>query len=402
MGFFKTYFAKLERFKNERTAFYFFEAALSSCNRWGYLCGLSILSPDYKVVNFRLIYLTLFNIIFTFVNIYSVIQRTSLGMVEVFISSVTIGMTLQGLIKQYTFAKHRKEIIGITESGIALYNELQGEKIKKIARDIAFYGWMFIMHFLRYAYIGAVFLAVWAPSILSFFTGKPRELPLEIELPFIDKNTEQGYWINFLYICNAAAYELVGLQASDGFYLALLLNAFTQLENIFFELENLNRLVENETTNDPKEVREKLKQVLKLHQKYIKFIQHLNEMFLPYFSVNIVTMVYQIVVALFVIVTVNTKICAPILVFTGTSQLFIICAVGTALESKHEKLVRATYDICWYNMEITERMKVKLMLQATQQDIYIEYLFGRLNLPLFMEIYKKIYSGLMMLVNRAE
>lgn len=124
----------------------------------------------------------------------------------------------------------------ITDSGVALYNELQHEKIKKTARDFAFYGWMFILHFLRYAYICAVFIVVFAHLLISFAFGIERELPIEIELPFIDKRTERGYWINFLYICIAALLELTVLQASDGFYLALLLNGFTQLENGAIEL----------------------------------------------------------------------------------------------------------------------------------------------------------------------
>lgn len=273
MSAIKTLLDKLEKFKNERTAFYFFDNALQSCNRWGYFAGLSILDPDFNVVNGRLIYLLIFNIIFIFVNVYSIITRNSESMIEMSISSVTVGMALQGLIKQHTFVKHHAEIKEITESGVSLYNELQEEKIKKIARDFAFNGWMFIMHFLRYAYISAVAIVILAPIVISFVFGNGKELPVELELPFIDKNTEVGYWINFSYILNAAVFELIALQASDGFYLILLLNGFTQLENIFFELEVLDDLIKDSNENSASRssvIAEKLNSIIKLHQNYIR------------------------------------------------------------------------------------------------------------------------------------
>lgn len=268
----KNQLEKLEKFKNERTAFYFFDAVVQSCNRWGYFAGLPILDPNFKVKNGRLIYLLVFNIVFIIVNIYTMIIRRSAGMIEVFISSVTIGMTLQGVFKEYTYAKHHEEVREITDSDVSLYNELQNDNIKKTARDFAFYGWMFILHFLRYAYICAVFIVVFAPLLISFAFGIERELPIEIELPFIDKNTEPGYWINFLYICIAALLELIALQASDGFYLALLLNGFTQLENIFFEIEKLNYLIESteEHGAQSKVIQNKLNYIINLHQKYMR------------------------------------------------------------------------------------------------------------------------------------
>lgn len=39
-------------------------------------------------------------------------------------------------------------------------------------------------------------------------------------------------------------------------------------------------------------------------------------------------------------------------------------------------------------MENSEKRKIKLLLQATQQDVYIEYLFGPLNLPFFLEVFQ--------------
>lgn len=53
---------------------------------------------------------------------------------------------------------------------------------------------------------------------------------------------------------------------------------------------------------------------------------------------------------------------------------------------KHEKLIRCIYDICWYELDCDDRRKIRLLLQATQEDVYIDFMFGALNLPLFLEV----------------
>lgn len=263
----QNFLKKLQKFRNERTAFDFFDRTAQTCNKWGYFAGLSILDPNYKLLNIRIICAFSFLFSFVFINIYSINIKKSVK-IDVFMSSVTFGMLLQGFVKLFTYAKNCVEVKEIAESGYGLYNDLQENRIKKIARDIAFVAWIFVTKFLFVAYIAAFQMAIWVPVIYSYTFAKKNELAVEVELPFTNIQTHVGYWLNLGFLLVASFYELIGLLASDGFYLLLLLNGLTQLENIFFETELLNDLIERKR---PKEqVSKKVNNIIKLHQKYIR------------------------------------------------------------------------------------------------------------------------------------
>lgn len=271
MQIIKRQLRKLKRFKDDRKALYFFTQTTECLNRWGYPIGLSLLKENFSPINPRLFFALAFNAVFVLINLSSVMARKHEDMVEISISCVTIGMALQGLVKQYTFSTNYKELKKLIHSGISFYDVLQQEKIKKIARDFAFFGWMVVMHFLRYAYTLAVLICFLIPIIYSNLFSEKRILPFAVELPFINEQTDFGYWINVLYLAVASMYETIGLVGSDGFYLVLLLNGFTQLENIFFELENLDVIIQQENIkNDSSAVSEQLNKIIKLHQKYIR------------------------------------------------------------------------------------------------------------------------------------
>ncbi|XP_063709354.1 putative odorant receptor 83c [Culicoides brevitarsis] len=402
MLFIRNLIRRVNRYKDDHEAVFFFTKTCEYINKWGYPVGLSILEENFTPVNPRLIFLVIFNTAFVFFNIYSVYVRRSLDIVEISMSCVPFGLALQGLVKQATFYMNYKELKDMVNSGAEFYHLVLYEKMKKAARDFIFFANMIIMHFVRYAYIIAVALTFFIPIIYSCLFGETRTLPFEVEIPFTDIQNNWGhYWLNFWYQAMSCIYVTIGLVACDGTYIVLLTNAFTQLENIYFELENLDILTQHRNVEkQSKAISEKLNHIIGLHQEYLKFISSVNKMFLWLFTVNIVSMVFQIVISLFITVSANTKISAPIFTLLGTSQLLLCCLVGTLLENKHDKLVLCTYDICWYNMRIQEQKKLLLLLHATQRKVVIEYRFGAMNIPLFVEIYKKIYSGLTMLMQK--
>lgn len=264
MLFLQNLFRSLKRFKDDYKALHFFKKTCEVLNRWGYPVGLSILQEDYSPINPRLIFLVTWNVVFVLVNVFSVHSRKNEDMVEISISCVTFGLALQGLVKQSTFYGNYRELKELIESGISFYDILQHEKIKKSARDFAFFGWLIVMHFIRYAYPLAVSSCLFIPMIY-------RGLPFAVEVPFVDHHTVFGYWLNILYQAISCIYVTIGLVASDGIYIILLLNGFTQLENIFFELESLDELIQQRNKDDQsKLVSNHLNNIIKLHQKYIR------------------------------------------------------------------------------------------------------------------------------------
>ncbi|XP_063709355.1 uncharacterized protein LOC134837893 [Culicoides brevitarsis] len=405
--------------KNE----YFYSKTCELLKKWSYFVGLDVIKENYSPVNTRLFLLVLFNSSLIVFNITSLYERRSLGIVEISLSCIPLGTLFQGIAKQLTFCLNHTDMKNLVDSGAMFYNSLKYDKMKGKARDYAFFGYMVFNHFIRYAYIFAVLVVLLTPMIYVNFFGAEKILAYEVNIPLIDAKSDYGYWINFANHSVASAYYIIGLVAGDGIYIMLLTNAFTQLENIYFELENLDSLTRKsnkkmkkqkvrdqikdqtktqvEQKDIDKEISEKLNHIIELHQNYLSFIKQVNEIFLGLFTVNVFTMVFQIVVSLFiVVVSVGTILSAPIFALLGSTQLLLSCTVGTLLDKKHDKLIECTYDICWYNMKVEEQKKVKFLLQATQQEVFIGYAFGALNIPLFVEIYKKIYSGLTMLMQK--
>lgn len=273
MQFLKNRLRKLKTFKDDKKALYFFTQTCEALNRWGYPVGLSFLEENFTPINPRLIFLVAFNSIFVLFNFYSVYSRKNEDMIEISLSCLTFGLALQGLVKQSTYYTNYRELKELIVSGTSVYDILQYKRIKVIARDFAFFGWMIVMHFIRYAYPIAVGFCFFVPIIYNYFLSAERSLPFSIEVPFLDYHTDVGYWINILYQCVSCIYVTIGLVASDGFYIVLLLNGFTQLENIFFELENLDILIEQKDVKNHSEmVSDHLENIIKLHQKYVRYL----------------------------------------------------------------------------------------------------------------------------------
>lgn len=266
MRLFQRQFRKLQRFKEDNKAQYFFSKTVNCLNRWAYFVGLNILEDDFTPVNARLIFLAIFNTIFIINNIHSVYARRDDGMIEISICLTTIGLAFQGIAKQWVFCANYEEMQELIYSGTDVYAALKHDKIRKTARDYAFYAWLLVLHFLRYAYPLVIFVAYAFPIVYSHLFGEKRALPFEVEILFVDLNTDFGYWANIVYQGISCGYAIVGLVASDGIYLLLIFNAVTQLQNIFFELERLDEFI---VRQQQKEIRQQLDKIIKLHQKYI-------------------------------------------------------------------------------------------------------------------------------------
>lgn len=262
---------KLETYRDDNTAPYFFDKVIKSSNTWGWICGLDVFNKNFKLANARVTTSTIWISLFLIFNIYSMIIRCDYGFSEVLISSATVGLPFQGFVKIWTYGKYSERVQVLANSGLDLYEQLTDTDIKKTARNYAFGGWLFILHILRYAYIGCGFLAILIPVGINYFL-KRNDLPIEMEVPFTNKNTTKGYLINLLHQSISCMYEVLGLQASDAIFLLFILNALTQLENIFYELKVLdNLLISNTDFQQNNVVQSKLHQIISLHQKYIKW-----------------------------------------------------------------------------------------------------------------------------------
>lgn len=122
-----------------------------------------------------------------------------------------------------------------------------------LKRCVMFYGASFVG-----ICIGTALL----PGIIFFWTGK-KTLPIGVELPFVDPNTTNGYLINYLYQVSCIVWTPPGLAAAQNMYFALVFNVCIQYDIILLGLEDLNKLIlDNSEGKQDLEVQQKMFEIL--------------------------------------------------------------------------------------------------------------------------------------------
>lgn len=264
---------------------------------------------NYSNTNFLFIWSVSWIVVFILLNFYTVVLRCSDGFVPTMICATTLGMAFQGLGKVYLFGVKFREMRDKINEGLARYDTLKRPEIKITARNFAFGCYIFYVFILQAVYIFAISTALLFPVVYSWFKDGIIVLPIDIKIPFISTDGN-GYLIHFVYLVVCAIMEFVGTICGDSFYSILLLNAFTQLENIFVETDAINQLIKNGKKMHERDIEDgptkeemvscHLKTIIRLHQDYIDYVSFIVDNFEMYFTTNVVTMVYQLVLCLYI------------------------------------------------------------------------------------------------------
>lgn len=296
----KAWLHKLLVYRDKHEAGYFYKAQRDFTGKYAGFVGLNMFQPGYTNTNFVFIWSVSWIVVFILFNLYTVILRIEDGLLVTLICATTLGMAFQGLGKVYLFGVNYKSLTEKINIGLERYNNLRRPEIKIIARDFAFACYIFYVYVIQACYVFAVFTGLFFPVAYNYFKDGVIVLPIDIKLPFLPTEG-QGFIIHFVYLIVCGLMEFVGVLCGDSFYSILLLNAFTQLENIIVELKALNVLIaEEEDSTKSKKVNEQLTSVIGLHQIYVDYISFIVENFEMYFTANVVTMVFQIVLSLYI------------------------------------------------------------------------------------------------------
>ncbi|XP_058821703.1 odorant receptor 67d-like [Topomyia yanbarensis] len=90
-------------------------------------------------------------------------------------------------------------------------------------------------------------------------------------------------------------------------------------------------------------------------------------------------------------------------VSVSTFQLFLPCVLGTLIDMKSELFVERIYSVSWHEMPKAQQKLVQIMLDKSQHSKLLTYGgMTPMNMNLFLSVYRKIYSILMMLLNMKE
>lgn len=298
---------KLEAYRDTKRASDFFEKVKTANQSWADLIGFNVFKESFKMFSFQYILLNVWIWTFILLIFNTLYLRIENGFIACLKTAITLGMAFQGGIKSIVFMRNLKFIKRYYMFGVEFLDSLKNPSARLKSRNYAFGGWLFLNYGLKYAYTLAVCSSLTVPLIYSFIFYGKVELPFDIKLPFLESNSFIGFSIYMAYLSICAAYMLIGLQTGDAFYSLLLLNGFIQIENIFVEIDNLNLLIES-TKSQYQDIVKQLHEVLKLHQNYIEYIQFLASEFSIYFTATVVTMVFQVVLSLYLFYAMVSKL----------------------------------------------------------------------------------------------
>uniref|UniRef100_A0A182F1R1 Uncharacterized protein n=2 Tax=Anopheles albimanus TaxID=7167 RepID=A0A182F1R1_ANOAL len=244
-----------------------------------------------------------------------------------------------------------------------------------------------------------VAIIVYSYAIMMPIMKGKLELAFGFQLPFIDHTTVAGFGINWLFQAVQVIEGVVGLAACDICLVFLIVNATGQMDLIIIYLRRLTELVDTDIDGqNAAQIAEVVHEIVIKHLEHTKHITDMDTLLKKQFFVNFGCMIFELVASLAIIVRYPwypgmavTLLC--------TIQLFVNCSLGTFLSLKNDKLVNEIYAVNWYGLSTTHQKTLKRVLQKAQLPVVLSDGFSAIDLFNFVQIYKKIYSYLMVLQN---
>ncbi|XP_070502404.1 putative odorant receptor 83c [Chironomus tepperi] len=364
-------------------------------NKWGRKIGAGIFDNDFKITN-RIIMSVMSLMTFTcIINLYDIFLFRN-DMVRCVFCLLTFSADVQGFIKFYTFLWLRENILDLKKQSEKFHEHFASVKSSNKFED----QFMIAAHVsagLTILYVCTFILIVIYPIIFYLIMNK-RILHFGIELPLIDwEYSWIGYGINFIHQVMLTFAFFCASLCSLYIIICFMTSAIGQFDVLEILLDELNDLaIGNEDGKKDDEISTKIKFLIQTHANLIEFLHELRQTFASYYFIELAALVFQKTVEIFAIISLNFipgYLCA---VITGF-QLFLPCALGSMLVSKGEQFYDDLCNFSWNLVSISDQKALKFILQYSRKPKGLSAGFVALNFYTFLQIYKTVYSYLVLL-----
>ncbi|KAL9704984.1 hypothetical protein quinque_008502 [Culex quinquefasciatus] len=277
----------------------------------------------------------------------------------------THGFSVQMASKVYTFIINRSQVVEVNTMNRD-YFEMETTKSvtvqnsHKSSATIAY----ILLKMTAACYIILVGLIVLGPAIGGAIVSE-KILPFGFELSH--SNAWPAYIMNLAFHVNCGFYVAFLTTSSDSTFILYLLTAVGQIDAISGLLNELNEMLEKNASEE-------------------------------YYFMMAITMLYfcmSICLAAFVLINWYMGV----LVFCFCSaQIFYMCFLGTALQSKTEFLMKEIDSFSWYRLSVPNQKFAILFLASAQNPILLSAAMVKLNVATYLQVHKSVYSFLMLLL----
>ncbi|CAO1360022.1 unnamed protein product [Diamesa hyperborea] len=374
---------KEKYFKNNESSVKMFQKTIETVNYCGGLIGCNIHTPNYTV-HCVLFYILLLDLVtYLSVNFYSVyIFRND------FVSStfcvVTLGMGFQGAIKLYTFIFHRSDMLKICSKIENIHKSATNTKIKNVLEQNVIYTCMAGSFLIPLYTMSGILMFIYPIAYYALY----GEIILHFGflLPFIDWKSYLGYILNFMHQTLQICIVMSAWLFTNWQYVIFITNAFGQYDSLKILLNDLNDLAKtnNDGCND-KKIKDLIKDIAEMHIELTSFLTFMEKSFVIYYLIEIGSLVFQVTVTLFAVVTV-TFFPGYVIIAIDVFQLFVPCLVGTVLLVKGDEFYDDICKLSWNTMSLQDQKSISIMLTFAQNSKTVSFGLMKLNLESFLEV----------------
>lgn len=234
-----------------------------------------------------------------------------------------------------------------------------------------------------YIYLGLGAPAMFLAFILVYFINGAMLLPFQYLVPGLNSTDHPGYEINFLFQVVQGYCTCTLLVINWFIYLFPIVSILYQIEVILIKVLRLDEAIRFKVGDEESNHNEKLIEIIKLHVDLDTFIDDTEDLNGQCLLVDCGLYAFACVMVIFV-ETIGFYGPGVMILVVNLSTIFVICAIGTTVQSKLEELQIGLYNMTWYEMSIKNK---KLFLILLLKSINCERLSAGGLRPLNLELY---------------
>ncbi|XP_063707898.1 odorant receptor 67d-like, partial [Culicoides brevitarsis] len=238
-------------------------------------------------------------------------------------------------------------------------------------------------------------------TMLIFIISGHLQIVYPLYLPYFDHTTHPGFEIHVIVHAIPIVLFLDILTPLVGTVLIIIVMNCARIDILCERLKILSAMLEDEK-NDPKnnksEITELLKEIFDDHNGLLTYTDNCEELFSFQHLTDHFSGAAQVCLALYGIIMYSWYLGVALIVMM-TFMLFTINVLGTIIEVKFDKLLDEIWNVPWYLLDIKNRKSYHFFLSHSQKTDRLS-VGGRVPLSLntFVQLYKRIYSYLMVLL----
>ncbi|XP_030372178.1 odorant receptor 67d-like [Scaptodrosophila lebanonensis] len=316
-------------------------------------------------------------------------------------ASCMVGSAIQGLTKLYfgvTKGHLMQQMEAIYKDIYKTYERLGGEYREQLIKRIKIT--KALMNVFMWIYIILVVALVSLP-LFYLVVFKEKMLVMQFLVPGIDRNSDVGHLMLLSLHTMCLSFGAFGNFGADMFLFLFVSNLPLLTDLVKVKLKDFNELVVQHTRY--KETRALLWNIFSWHQKYVRLLSSMEELYNGIMFVQLSTSCTGILCTISCIF-IGVWPAAPVYLLYSASVLYTFCALGNLVELSNEEFAEAVYcDCMWYELPVKDQKLIIIMLSKSQNEILLSA--GDvmpLSMATALQLSKGIYSFSMFLFTYLE